>query len=192
MSSPELLTSPPKLAPCVILIGMAGAGKSTVGSLLARELGWAFLDSDHVMEALYGARLQDITDAMDKESFLDVEAAVICSIRAHRTVIGTGGSVVYREAAMRHLAGLGCLVHLDVPLGVIEERIARNPERGLAIAPGQTLADIFYEREALYARWRQLHCLSQNRNARQCALWIRENLPPHILCHDSQGETSQP
>ena len=192
MPAPDLLTSPSRPAPCVILIGMAGAGKSTVGSLLARELGWAFLDSDHVMEALYGARLQDITDALDKESFLDLEAAVICSIRAHRTVIGTGGSVVYREAAMRHLAGLGSLVHLDVSLSVIEERIARNPERGLAIAPGQTLADIFHEREALYARWRQLHCLCQNRSARQCALWIRDNLPPCICSDDSQGETSRP
>lgn len=185
MPSPDLLTAPSRLAPCIILIGMAGAGKSTVGSLLARELGWAFLDSDHLMEALYGARLQDITDALDKESFLDLEATVICSIRAHRTVIGTGGSVVYRDAAMRHLAGLGCLVHLDVPLAVIEERVARNPERGLAIAPGQTLADIFHEREALYSRWRQLHCLTQNRNARQCALWIRDNLPADVLSNDA-------
>ncbi|MBQ3059057.1 MAG: shikimate kinase [Desulfovibrio sp.] len=185
MGSPDFVTSPKSLCPCIILIGMAGAGKSTVGSLLARDLGWAFLDSDHLMEALYGARLQDITDALGKEAFLDLEASVITSIRVHRTVIGTGGSVVYREEAMRHLTTLGHLVHLDVPLSVIEERIARNPERGLAIAPGQTLADIFHEREALYADWRQLHCDTRQKTARQCAQWIRENLPTQFFPADA-------
>ena len=140
MTTPDLVATPARLAPCIILIGMAGAGKSTVGSALARELGWAFLDSDHLIEALYGARLQDLTDALGKEAFLDTECGVIRAIKANRTVIGTGGSVVYREEAMRHLVALGSIVHLDVPLAVIEERVARNPQRGLAIAPGQTLA----------------------------------------------------
>ena len=156
MPTPDLVAAPARLAPCIILIGMAGAGKSTVGGVLARELGWAFLDSDHLIEALYGARLQDVTDALGKEAFLDAECTVIRAIKANRTVIGTGGSVVYREEAMRHLAKLGPIVHLDLPLAVIEERIARNPQRGLAIAPGQTLADIFREREALYAAWADL------------------------------------
>ena len=143
MPTPDLVAAPARLAPCIILIGMAGAGKSTVGGVLARELGWAFLDSDHLIEALYGARLQDVTDALGKEAFLDAECTVIRAIKANRTVIGTGGSVVYREEAMRHLAKLGPIVHLDLPLAVIEERIARNPQRGLAIAPGQTLPTSF-------------------------------------------------
>ena len=120
MTTPDLVATPARLAPCIILIGMAGAGKSTVGSALARELGWAFLDSDHLIEALYGARLQDLTDALGKEAFLDTECGVIRAIKANRTVIGTGGSVVYREEAMRHLVALGSIVHLDVPLAVIE------------------------------------------------------------------------
>ncbi|MCD7983394.1 MAG: AAA family ATPase, partial [Desulfovibrio sp.] len=135
MPTPDLVATPARLAPCIILIGMAGAGKSTVGSALARELGWAFLDSDHLIEALYGARLQDLTDALGKEAFLDTECGVIRAIKANRTVIGTGGSVVYREEAMRHLAALGPIVHLDVPLAVIEEPVARKPHRGLARAP---------------------------------------------------------
>ena len=79
---------------------MAGAGKSTVGSALAQELGWALVDSDHLIEAAYGARLQDITDALGKSAFLDTEAKVISAIKANRTVIATGGSVVYRDTAM--------------------------------------------------------------------------------------------
>lgn len=181
MGSPDFVTTPSRFAPCVILIGMAGAGKSTIGSLLAKELNWAFLDSDHLMEALYGVRLQAITDALGKEAFLDLESTVIRSIKAHRTVISTGGSVVYREAAMQHLVSLGRIVHLDVPLPIIEERIMRNPDRGLAIAPGQSLADIFYERKALYVRWRQICCDTSQKTARQCALWIQEHLPPDML-----------
>ena len=158
MSTPEHLLPPPPACPCVVLIGMAGAGKSTVGMALAQTLGWAFMDSDYLMEALYADRLQSVTDALSKEAFLDLEAVVLGSIRVQRTVIATGGSAVYRPQAMAHLATLGPVVFLDVPLETIEERIARNPDRGLAIAPGQTLADIFYEREALYNHYATLRC----------------------------------
>ncbi|MDR0239697.1 MAG: shikimate kinase [Deltaproteobacteria bacterium] len=138
---------------CITLIGMAGAGKSTVGRQLARLLDWKLVDTDQLIESVYGVSLQDITDRLGKEAFLDVEATVICAIRAHRVVLATGGSVVYRESAMAHLRSLGPIVYLDVPLPVILERIARNPLRGLAIAPGQSVEDLFREREALYARY---------------------------------------
>ena len=127
------------------LIGMAGAGKSTVGRAVAERLGWAYVDTDHLIESTYGARLQDVTDALDKERFLDVEARVIQSLRMQRAVLATGGSVVYRPEAMRYLTSLGPVVFL--------ERISRKPDRGLAIAPGQTVEDLFREREALYRQW---------------------------------------
>lgn len=168
----------PPACPCVVLIGMAGAGKSTVGMALAQTLGWAFMDSDYLMEALYADRLQSVTDALSKEAFLDLEAVVLGSIRVQRTVIATGGSAVYRPQAMAHLATLGPVVFLDVPLETIEERIARNPDRGLAIAPGQTLADIFYEREALYNHYATLRCDARQKTPQQCARWIAEHLPP--------------
>ena len=138
---------------CVTLIGMAGAGKSTVGRAVAERLGWAYVDTDHLIESTYGARLQDVTDALDKERFLDVEARVIQSLRMQRAVLATGGSVVYRPEAMRYLTSLGPVVFLDVPLPLILERISRKPDRGLAIAPGQTVEDLFREREALYRQW---------------------------------------
>ena len=168
MSTPEHLLPPPPACTCVVLIGMAGAGKSTVGMALAQTLGWAFMDSDYLMEALYADRLQAVTDALSKEAFLDLEAVVLGSIRVQRTVIATGGSAVYRPQAMAHLA----------TLETIEERIARNPDRGLAIAPGQTLADIFYEREALYNHYATLRCDARQKTPQQCARWIAEHLPP--------------
>ena len=138
---------------CITLIGMAGAGKSTTGRQLARLLDWKLMDTDQLIESAYGVPLQDITDKLGKEAFLDVEATVLCAIRAHRVVLATGGSVVYRENAMAHLHSLGPIAYLKAPLPVILERIARNPLRGLAIAPGQSVEDLFHEREALYARY---------------------------------------
>lgn len=138
---------------CITFIGMAGAGKTTIGRLVARSLGWAFADTDHLIEASYGTMLQSVADAMSKDDFIDLESEIVCSLRLSRTVIATGGSVIYRPRTMEHLAALGPVVFLDVPLKTVIERIARNPDRGLAIAPGQTIADLFYEREALYRRY---------------------------------------
>lgn len=175
-SSFDRIAPPAQAAPCISLIGMAGVGKSTIGLTLARELDWAFADSDHIIESLYGTRLQTVTDELGKEAFLDVEDGVVSSLRLQRTVIATGGSVVYRERCMRHLQALGPVVYLEAPLEVIEERIARNPQRGLAIAPGQTIADIFHEREALYRRYCSLRCATYPYSPAQCVRWILGHL----------------
>ena len=138
---------------CIILIGMAGAGKTTVGSLLAKNLGWAFVDSDHIIEASYAVPLQKIADALGKEGFIDTEASIVSELRLSRTVIATGGSVIYRENTMRHLRTLGPIVYLDVSMGIVLQRIAQNPDRGLAVEKGQTLEELFLERESLYRRY---------------------------------------
>lgn len=161
---------------CVSIIGMAGAGKSTVGKALARLLDWAFVDTDHLIEAAYAAPLQAIADAVDKETFLDVEAAVLGQLQLQRAVLATGGSVVYRQSAMDRLAQLGPIVHLDAPLPVVEERIARNPDRGLAIAPGQTIGDLFREREALYRRYAAFSVDAASLGPMQCATAIAARL----------------
>lgn len=141
---------------CISIIGMAGAGKTRIGGEVARLLDWTHVDGDHIIEAAYGVRLQGVADAMNKEDFLDLEEAVICDLRLKRAVFSPGGSVVYREAAMRHLKRLGPIVYIDVPLPVILERIARKPDRGLAIAPGQTIEDLFNERRVLYEKYAQI------------------------------------
>ncbi|MDR2574535.1 MAG: shikimate kinase [Desulfovibrio sp.] len=175
-SSQKLIAAPRQLAPCIVLIGMAGAGKSTVGKEIARLTGWAYVDTDHLLEAAYGVPLQHVADAFDKDTFIRAEGEMICSLKASRAVIATGGSVVYHEAAMRHLSELGTLVHLDVPFAVIERRIAAKPDRGLTMAPGQTLADLFYERNPLYKGWAAFHCETEGKSPGECARWIVECL----------------
>jgi shikimate kinase len=138
---------------CISIIGMAGAGKTTIGRELSVLIGWAQLDADHLIEASYGTPLQAISTSMDKEAFLDIEAEIISLINLRRCIISTGGSAVYRERAMLHLQSLGPVIYIAVPLPEILKRIARKPERGMAMAPGQTIEDLFHERTALYERF---------------------------------------
>lgn len=167
----------PQPWPCVSLIGMPGAGKTTLGKLVAEKLGWAFIDTDHLIEAFYGARLQDITDALGKENFLDMEADMICALRVSRCVIATGGSVVYRPRAVKHLKSLGSVARLDLSLETVVARIALKPDRGIAIAPGQTLEDLFNERQKLYTEAAGIVCDVESRSPDECAEWLVANLP---------------
>ena len=137
---------------CISLVGMAASGKTTIGRELAALLGWAHIDTDHVIEAYYGTRLQGVTDSMTKEEFLDVEAKIIQSLTVSNAVLSTGGSVIYRQPAVDFLTSLGPIVHIDVPLPIILARIARKPDRGLAINPGQTVEDLYNERQELYKK----------------------------------------
>lgn len=167
--------------PCITVIGMAGAGKSTVGKMLALSLNWAFVDTDHIIEATYATRLQDVADKLTKDEFLDTEASIVQSIFFNRTVIATGGSVVYREKTMEHLAKLGIIVYLNVDLNLILERIAKNPERGLAIAPGQTIEDLFHERELLYKKYANITLDAKTMTPKECAQKLMKMLPENFL-----------
>ena len=143
---------PDKVAPdgCISIIGMAAAGKTTIGRELSALIGWPQVDADHVIESTYGAGLQEISTSMSKEDFLDIEGGVISRINLKRTIISTGGSAVYRQHAIQRLKSLGPVIYVLVPLSIILERIARKPDRGLAIAPGQTVEDLYNERTRLY------------------------------------------
>ena len=135
---------------CISIIGMAASGKTTIGAELAHILNWGQLDADNLIEAYFGAPLQTLSTAMSKEEFLDLEGAVIQHIAVKPMVISTGGSAIYRHAAIEHLRKMGPIIYIAVPLPIILERIARKPERGLAIAPGQTVEDLYNERRLLY------------------------------------------
>ena len=140
----------------IILIGMPGAGKSTVGVLLAKTLGYAFLDTDLVIQQREGALLQSLVDSLGVEAFLDVEADAICSVECRGTVIAPGGSAVCRERAMSHLRALGRIVYLHLPLEELERRLSNISTRGIAMAPGETLADLFARRAPLYRNYADL------------------------------------
>lgn len=140
----------------ITLIGMPGSGKSTVGVLLAKTLGYRFLDADLLIQQQEGALLQDILDQRGVEGFLDVEEDVIRSLDCTGTVIAPGGSAVCREGAARRLKELGLVVYLHVPLAELERRISNITTRGIAMAPGQTLADVYAVREPLYRKYADL------------------------------------
>ena len=140
----------PKTVPCVSLVGMAGAGKSTLGRALAERLGWALVDTDRLMEAHWGASLQTLLDSFGLEGFLQAEEVVVAKLWLWRTVVATGGSVVYGPRAVRRLRELGPVVYLRVEVDTICERVQDARGRGLARRPGQSLEELYAEREPLY------------------------------------------
>lgn len=140
----------------VTLIGMPGSGKSTAGVLLAKTLGYRFLDTDLLIQQREEALLQEILDKKGVEGFLDVEEAAIRTLNCTDTVIAPGGSAVCRAGAIGHLKALGKVVYLHVPLVELERRIRNITTRGIAMEPGQTLADVYAAREPLYRQYADL------------------------------------
>jgi len=134
----------------IILIGMAGCGKSTVGVLLAKTLGCGFIDTDLLIQKKEKKLLQQIINEDGLAQFLAAEEAVLCEVDTESTVIATGGSAVYSKAGMAALKKNGVCVWLKLPFSEIERRIHNIATRGIAISPGKTLRDVFDEREPLY------------------------------------------
>lgn len=137
----------------IILIGMPGAGKSTVGVVLAKKLGYAFMDADLVIQAREGKLLHEIISEQGVEGFWQVEEEVNESILAERTVIATGGSAVYGDRAMTHYKGIGKVVYLALPLEDIRERLGDLDERGVTLREGQDLTALYEERIPLYEKY---------------------------------------
>ena len=136
----------------ITLIGMPGSGKSTVGVLLAKALGRGFLDTDLVIQQQENALLQDILDRRGVSYFLDAEERAVRALDCGRCVIAPGGSAVCREGAARHLKALGTVVYLELSLPEVERRIHNLATRGIALSPGQTIADVYAYRTPLYER----------------------------------------
>ena len=134
----------------VILIGMPGAGKSTIGVVLAKTLGMNFVDSDLVVRNIENRLLQNIINEEGMDYFLECEEQAVLSIEGNRMVVATGGSVIYRKAAMEHLRALGRVIYLDVSYTEIERRVNNITTRGIAIRHGATLKDVYKERAAYY------------------------------------------
>ncbi len=147
----------------IVLIGMPGVGKSTVGVLLAKAISRDFLDTDVYIQAKDGRTLQEILDREGTEAFCRMEERHVLSLRCHSCVIATGGSVVYSEKAMRWLGSSGVVIHLDLDLPAIQKRLSNLPSRGVVMAPGQTLAQLFAERELLYRKFADLTINCANR-----------------------------
>lgn len=137
----------------VVLIGMPGSGKSTIGVLLAKNLSCQFLDSDLVIQEKIGSRLQDYIDKYGPAAFDEMEDQVNAGIDVENTVIATGGSAVYGENAMRHFKEIGTVVYLRVSFEDLLERIPNFESRGISIPEGMTFQDLYNERIPLYERY---------------------------------------
>ena len=131
---------------------MPGSGKSTIGVLLAKALGLGFVDVDLIIQEREGALLQQLLDAQGVERFLDLEQDAVCSLDCHGAVVAPGGSCVCREESIAHMRRLGTVVYLQLPLADVEGRIHNQASRGIALAPGQTLADAYRCRAPLYEK----------------------------------------
>lgn len=137
----------------ISLIGMPGAGKSTVGLLLAKMRGLAFRDTDLDIQVEAGATLQEI---LEEEGYLKLRAheeQVLMSIPLKQVVISTGGSVVYSEPAMQRLRDAGPVIYLEVDIDELKKRVAQTPNRGIASNSEHSFADIYDERTPLYQRY---------------------------------------
>ena len=147
-NSPEALTGKN-----IILIGMPGVGKSTVGVLLAKALSRDFLDTDVYIQAKEGRTLQEIIDREGLSAFCRIEERRVRSLKFRASVIATGGSVVYYPAAMARFRSSGIVIHLDLALAHLKKRLTNLPTRGVVMAPGQKFGQLFDERLPLYQKY---------------------------------------
>ena len=137
----------------IILIGMPASGKSTVGVILAKILGYNFVDADIVIQEKEGRKLSEIIETDGIDGFIEVENRVNAGIEAQKTVIATGGSVVYGKEAMDHYKNIGRVVYLKVDMDNLTKRLRDVKQRGVVMRDGQSLISLYNERTVLYDRY---------------------------------------
>lgn len=142
-----------KLPENIILIGMPASGKSTVGVLLAKEMGYAFADSDLLLQEQEKCRLHEMISREGMDAFLRREERLNAALKLHCTVLATGGSAIYSEKAMINLKNMGLTVYLELPQYEIAARISNIRRRGVVLRPGQTLAELYAERIPYYEKY---------------------------------------
>lgn len=151
----------------IVLIGMPGVGKSTIGVILAKLLGYSFLDADLLIQEQEGKLLREIIEEKGTDGFIEVENRVNASIRADRAIIATGGSVVYGKEAMEHLKEIGRVVYLKVSYAILEKRLADIKGRGVVLKEGQTLETLFEERSKLYEQYADIEVSEEGLDVEQ-------------------------
>lgn len=137
----------------VVMVGMPGSGKSTIGVILAKSLGFDFVDTDLVICKREGKKLQEIIDTEGLEKFLEIEQQVGEEISPVNSVVATGGSMILSDEAMKNLKKDGIVVYVEVPLAILKKRITNMKTRGIAFKKGETLEDIFRVRTPLYEKY---------------------------------------
>ena len=137
----------------IVLIGMPSCGKSTIGVLLAKRLGYRFIDSDLLIQEREGKLLHEIIEEKGIEGFLEIENQVNASIKDERAVISTGGSAIYGAEAMENLADIGLIVYIHISFEDMEKRLGDYSHRGIVMPKGYTLRDMYNERKVMYSKY---------------------------------------
>ncbi len=162
----------------ITLIGMPGAGKSTIGIILAKDLAFGFLDTDVLIQINQQKSLQNIVDESDYMELRKIEANEILKVNIQHHIIATGGSAVYSHAAMEHLSQDSAIVFLDVGLKEIRQRIWNFDSRGIAKADDQSLDDLFHERGELYRKYANITVDCRGLNQEDLAMEIIGRVHP--------------
>ncbi len=160
----------------IVLIGMPGVGKSTAGVILAKVLGYQFVDVDLVIQQTDGRLLSEIIEQDGVDGFLSIENKINASLEVEKSVISTGGSVIYGEEAMKHLSEIGTIVYLELPYRSISRRLNNIKSRGVALKEGQTLKDLYNERVPLYEKYADITIAEQGLGIEQTVLRIIEEI----------------
>ena len=137
----------------IILIGMPAVGKSTVGVILAKILGYDFIDTDLLIQQEEKRLLKDIIESEGIDGFIEIENRINSRLKAHNSVIATGGSVVYGEDAMKNLSSIGTIVYLKLDYRKLKYRLGNIKNRGVVIREGQKFSELFSERTRLYEKY---------------------------------------
>lgn len=154
----------------IILIGMPASGKSTVGKIVAKKLGYRFVDVDPLIVTHFSApNLQAILDSMGNEAFLDAEAEVISTLRCENTVLSPGGSAVLREAGAKHLKELGVMVYLKPSAEALTKRLGNLATRGVTLEKGQTIWDLYDYRAPYYEAYADITIAGDQADADETA-----------------------
>jgi shikimate kinase len=159
------------------LIGMPGAGKSTIGIILAKNLAMGFIDTDVLIQINHQKSLQQIMDESGHLQLRKIEEGEILKLNIESHVIATGGSAVYSDAAMTHLAGMSTVVFLDVDLATLKNRIHNYETRGIAKAADQSFRDLFEERRRLYKKYAQVTVDAARLDQERLAALIANSVP---------------
>lgn len=153
----------------IVLIGMPGVGKSTVGVVVAKRMGCRFVDADLVIQETYGKLLHELIEEHGVDGFLELENRVNASLNVENTVIATGGSVCYGREAMAHLKQIGIVVYLKLGCEALTERLGDLNERGVALKAGQTLETLYLERVPLYEAYADITVDCEGKSLRETA-----------------------
>ena len=180
----KLATQPQQTKSNIVLIGMPGSGKSTLGRRVARLQGLQFLDTDKLIEQRYGHSLQHIVNRHGYRYLRSIEAEVLSSLKLQNHLIATGGSAVYSDVAMRHLATSSRIIYLRISLPTLRQRVDNTASRGLAKLPGVSLQALYRERLPLY----QAYAETTVDNNWPLSAWQLEKISNQMKAVDTSGD----